>query len=209
MTSTIDGSLIGVGTIPGNRLAPNAAIDRTKLAQRPNVIKRLSPFDWRVWDTGAALGAAGNDDLGIVPGTFGADVYTVQAGDLKSAGATTRRAIVHIAIPENYQDGETLTIRLRAGMVTNVADNACTIDLEAYEVGDGVAGGSPTDLCVTAAQDMNSETPADFDFAITPDNLVAGDILEVRVSITCNDAATGTAVTPVLYKSALLYDALG
>ena len=211
MTDTnFDGALIRPGTLAGNRLTANAAITRSQLAQVPNVFRRISPFEWRVWDSGALLGTPAGDDLGLAAGTFATDVFTVQAGDLKAAGPTTRMAIIHVPLPENYEDGQTVTLRLRAGVVTTVADTSCTIDAEVYEVGDsGNAGGTPTDLCTTAAQDMNSLTAADFDFAITPDSLVAGDILEIRISIACNDAATATAVIPALFKSALLYDARG
>lgn len=204
----IDGTLIRPATMPGNRLTTNAAIARTQLAQIPNVEVAITPFEWRVWDSGALLGAAGTDDLGLVAGTFATDVYTIQAGDLKAAGATTRRAIIQIRVPEKYEDGQTVTLRLRSGMKTTVADTTCTIDVEAYEVGtSGLVSGS--DLCTTSAQDTNSLTPANFSFTITPDALVAGDVIEVRVSITCTDGATATAVIPVLYKATLLYDSRG
>lgn len=206
-----DGALIRVGTLPGNRLKSTAEISRAQLAQVPNVIKRITPFDWRVHDSGLLLpAAAADDDLGIEVGTFATDVTTIQAGDLKAAGATTRYAITHVALPENYEDSKTVTLRLRAGMKTTVSDGTCTIDAEVYEVGnDGEAGGTPTDLCTTAAQDMNSLTFATFDFTITPDSLIAGDVLEIRIAIACNDTATGTAVIPVLSKAAILYDARG
>lgn len=204
----IDGALIRPATMPGNRLTGNAAIARTQLAQMPNVERAVMPFDWRVWDSGAHLTTAGTDDLGIVAGTFATDVYTVQAGDLKAAGATTRRALVQLRLPETYDDGQTVTVRLRAGMATTVADTSCTIDAEAYEVGlAGLVGGG--DLVTTAADDMNSLTPAYFTFTITSDSLVAGDVIELRVSITCNDAMTGTAVTPIIYRAALIYDSRG
>lgn len=206
--SDIDGALIRPGTMPGNRLTSAAAIARAQLAQLPNVERAITPFEWRVWDSGALLGSAASDDLGIVYGTFGTGIYTVQAGDLKAAGATTRRAIIQLRLPETYDDGQTVTIRLRAGMKTTVADTSCTIDLEAYEVGTGgLVSGS--DLVTTAASSMNSLTAADFSFTVTPDSLVAGDVIEVRLSITCTDGATGTAVIPVLYRAALLYDLRG
>lgn len=204
----IDGTLIRPGTMPGNRLTTAAAIARTQLAQIPNVEYAITPFDWRIWDSGALLGTAAADDLGIVYGTFGTGVYTVQAGDLKAAGATTRRAVIQLRLPETYDDGQTVTVRLRAGMKTTVADTSCTIDLEGYECGtSGLVSGS--DLVTTAAQNMNSLTAADFSFTVTPDSLVAGDVVEFRVSITCTDGATGTAVIPCLWRSALLYDLRG
>lgn len=210
MSSTLSGTLtIADNSITGNKLTGNAEILRTQMKQVSNAIKRITPFDWRVWDSGALLGTAGTDDLGIVMGTFGTDVATVQAGDLKAAGATTRYALTHVALPDYYDDGQTVTVRLLAGMQTNVADTSCTIDVEAYEVDDD---GTPTadgDLCATAATTMNSLTAANKDFTITATNLVAGDILEIRVTIACNDGATGTAVTPTLYKASVLFDARG
>lgn len=186
---------------------PNNAIERDSMKQVADQILRITPFDWRVWDSGQPLpSAAANDDLGIVAGTFGTDVFTVQGGDVKTL-SSTRRAIAHVALPDYYDDGQSVTIRLRAGMDTTVASTSCTLDVEAYEVGD--SGGSGSDLCTTAAQNMNSLTPADLDFTITSTNLAAGDILEIRISVTYVDSATGTAVIPVLYKAAVLFDARG
>lgn len=203
----IDGQLLDVGSTPANRLKTNAEILRTQMKQNPNMPLPITPFDWRVWDSGALLTTAGTDDLGLVSGTFGTNNYTVQAGDLKAAGATTRYALTHIALPDYYDDGATVTLRLRAGMETNVADTSCFIDAEAYEVTDDSVSGS--DICATAQQSMNSLTENDLDFTITSTGLVAGDILEVRIAVICTDGATGTAVTPVVYKSSILFDARG
>lgn len=211
MTTVIDGAGIDVNSIPGNRLKTNAEIERTQLKQFPNSIIGIPPTAWVVWNSGQPLPSTpAADDLGIVSGTFATDVTTIQAGDLKAAGATTRYALARVALPGNYEDGQTVTLRLRCKMDTNAADTSCTIDAEVYEVsGDGLAAGTPTDLCATAAQDMNNLTAADYDFTITPDNLVAGDELEIRIAIACNDAATGTAVTPKLCKAQLLCDTRG
>lgn len=206
--STIDGSLLSGNSVAGNKLKENAEILRSQLKQVANA-KLMIPFSaWRVWDSGAVLPtAAAADDLAYEMGTLGTDHGRLSAGDLKAAGATTRYALAHIALPDHYDDAETVTLRLHAGMETTVADTTCTIDAQAYEVGDG---GSPSaDICATAAQSMNSLTGANLDFTITATSLAAGDILEVRVAIDCNDGATGTAVTPILYKAWLLFDARG
>lgn len=205
--SALDGKFIITNTLPGNRLKDNAEIARSQLAQVANAVKPITPFEWRVWNSGALLTTAGTDDLGLVSGTLGTNVFTVQAGDLKGLGATTRYALTHVALPDYYDDNQTVTVRLRAGMETTVADNSCTIDVQAYKVGDDGLSGS--DLCNTAAQSMNSLTEANLDFEITASGLEAGNVLEIRIAIACNDAATGTAVTPVLYKSSVLFDARG
>lgn len=196
-------------SIPGSKLLANAEIERTQLKQVPTVARRITPFEWRVWDSGALLTTPGTDDLGIVMGTFGTNVATVQAGDLKAAGSTTRYAITQVALPDHYDGGETVLLRFLAGMQTTVADTACTIDVEVYEVDNDGTPTSDGDLCATAAQTINSLTADDKDFTVTATNLAAGDVLEIRVAITCNDAATATAVTPTIYKSALLFDARG
>lgn len=207
--STISGVLITANTITGNKLTNNAEVLRSQMKQVSNAVRGIAPGEWRVWDSGAVLSTAGNDDLGIVMGTFGTDVATVQAGDLKAAGATTRYALTHVALPDYYEDGQSVTVRLLAGMKTTVADNSCTIDVVAYEMDDDGTPTSDGDLCTTAATDMNSLTAANKDFSLTATNLAAGDVLEIRVAIACNDAATGTAVTPTIFKASVLFDARG
>lgn len=204
----LDGKFIDVGTLPGDRLKTSADILRSQLRQVPNQILRITPFQWRVWNSGALLTTAGTDDLGLVSGTFATDVYTVQAGDLKAAGATTRYALTHVALPDYYQDGQTVSVLLRAGMKTTAADTTCTIDVQAFKVGDdALVDGA--DLCTTAATSINDVTAVDITFSLTSSGLVAGDILEIRVAIACNDGATVTAVIPVLYLAAVLFDAQG
>lgn len=188
-------------------LKPNAEILRTQMKQYANVSRVITPFEWMVWDSGAKLGAAANDDLGIVMGTFGTNCVTVQAGDVK-ATSSTRYALTHVWLPDYYDAGQSVTVRFHAGMQTTVADTSCTIDAVVYKVDDdGTPAGS--DLCTTSATTMNSLTQANKDFTITPTDLVAGDILEIRVAIAYVDSATGTAVTPTIYKAALLFDARG
>jgi len=144
------------------------------------------------------------DDLGLVIGTFGTNGVLIQTGDLKAAGATTRYCRwPQIIVPHNYDAAETAMIRLFAGMETTIADVTATIDVECY-VTDGV-GGVSADKCTTAAQSINSLTDANYDFQLGA-TLVAGDILDIRVAIAINDAATGTAVTGNLGRAYLGVD---
>lgn len=207
--SGISGKLIDANSISGAKLLSNAEILRSQMKQIPDAVRRISPFEWRVWDSGALLTTAASDDLGIVMGTFGTDVATVQAGDLKAAGATTRYALVQVALPENYEDGQTVKLRLLAGMKTTVADTTCTVDVDAYAIDTDGTPTSDGNLYGGAAQDMNSLTAAELDFELSAGNLSAGDILEIRIAIACTDAATGTAVIPTIFRAALLFDARG
>lgn len=188
-------------------IAGNADIATTKLAQRV-LAESVIPFtSLRVWDAVASNlpSAAAADDLGLVTGTWATNPVRVTAGDVKTTGST-RRLYFAVPIPANYEDGQTIQVRIRAKMETTVADTSCMIDLEAYV---GTSGTLGSDLVTTAAQSMNSLTAASYDFTINPIGVDPGDLLECRLSIAYNDAATATAVTPAVYKIALLCDTRG
>lgn len=205
----IRGQIINDNSIAGAKLLDAAEILRTQLKQTANAIRRITPFEWRVWDSGQPLpSAAANDDLGVVMGTFGTNVGVVTAGDVKATNST-RYALTHVYLPDYYDNGQTVTVRLLSGMQTTVADTSCTIDVVCYEIDDDATPTADGDICATAAQSINSLTAANKDFTITPTNLVAGDLLEIRVAIAYNDSATATAVIPTIYKAALLFDARG
>jgi len=205
----------GSMTVPSNSISKTAIkspveLPRTDLAQRAGAVHTIPLTAWRVWDNLASLlpATSANDDLGLASGTFGTDGPTIRTSDLKAAGATTRYARALLPLPDDYETGETVTIRFRAGMVTTVADSSATLDVEAYETDrEGGLGGSPTDLCATDAIDINSLTFADRDFTITPTDLAAGDLLDVRIALAVNDAASGTAVIAAVGDVQLLADA--
>jgi len=189
-------------------IAGNADIATTKLAQRALAESIVPLTQARTWDAVATNlpASAASDDLGLVSGTWGTDPARITAGNVKTLGATTRRLYLAIPIPANYEDGQTIQLRIRAKMETTVADVACTIDAEAYVGADGTLG---SDLVTTAAQSMNSLSAANYDFTVNATGVDPGDLLEVRLSISSNDAATATAVTPAIYSIALLCDTRG
>lgn len=151
------------------------------------------PGAWRVHDAVASNlpATAGTDDLGLVLGTDGTDFVSLQSIDFK-ATTTTAYARALVALPPDYVEGSAVTIRVRAGMLTTVADTAATVDVEAYS-NDGDATGS-ADLCETDAQSCNSLTFANLDFTLDPTGLVAGQLLNLRLTVAGEDAETGTAV---------------
>jgi len=208
--STIPGVILTLPdqTLTNNDIAGNANIATSKMAQRVLAESVVPVHSFRVWDAVASnpVSAAANDDLGLVTGTWATNPVRLTGGDMKALGATTRRIYFSIPIPANYDDGETIQIRIRAKMETTVADVSCTVDLEAYVGSSGAVG---SDLVTTAAQSMNSLTAANFDFTINGASVEPGDLLECRLSIACNDAATATAVTPAVYKVSLLCDTRG
>jgi hypothetical protein len=183
---------------------------RSSLEQDNNAVYAIPMESWRVWDAMATNlpGTAAADDLALVGGTFGTGCPSIQTGDLKNAGATTRYARALWQLPPEYVAGQSVTIRLSAGMVTTVASTAATVDLEVYQSArDTLKTGS--DLCATAAQSINNLTFADKDFEITATGLEPGDWLDIRLAITVNDTGTGTAVIGCVGAAEPLLDIKG
>lgn len=195
-------------SLTNNDIAGNANIEPSKIGQKVLAEYAVPIEAFKTWNAVATNlpAAAADDDLGLVTGTWLTNPVRITAGECKNLGATTRRAYFSIPIPPNYDDGETIQVRIRAAMETTLASTSCTVDLEAV-VG---SSGTPTaDLVTTAAQSMNSLTAANFDFAINAASVDPGQLLECRLSITCNDTATATSVTPAVYKVSLLADTRG
>lgn len=197
------------GSVGNAHVSSSADIARSKLAQDTLSVFPVKMTDMRVHDAPTTIlpAAAANDDLGLYGTTFATDSIYLSAGDLKAAGPTSRYARCQIVLPECYDAAETVQIRVHAGMETTAADTTCTVDIQACEI-DG-ENGVGADLVTTAAQSMNALIYADIDFTLTATDLVAGDVLDVRIVVACNDGATGTAVTPVIGKVSLLCDIRG
>lgn len=197
----------GVLTIKDNGISSQTRASILK--QDPNVIFPIPLTSLRVWDAFATNlpGTAASDDLALIGGTFGTAPPTVSAGDLKAAGATTRYARFLVQIPECYDTGETVSLSISAGMVTTVADTSCTVDAQVYKL-DKLTG-IGADICNTSATTINSLVFSNKVFAITASGLAAGDVLDVRIAIACNDAATATAVVPTIASIDLLCDIRG
>jgi hypothetical protein len=197
--------------ITDTNIKSTAAIARSKLAQDALAKYTIQPTDLRVWDDLSSLlpATSATDDLGLADGTFGTDFPSVQTSDLKAAGATTRYARFMFALPPEYDAGQTIEIRAHAGMLTTVADVTATIDFECYQSDEEAGIVGPTDLVTTAATTINSVTLADIDFTLTPTTLVAGDILDIRMAIAINDAATGTAVIGIVGALKMQFDIRG
>lgn len=208
MSSTVDNLRI-TGSLTVSSTGVSQQTRSSILTQDANAIFPVPMTSLRVWDAihTNLPGTAATDDLAISGGTFGTNPPVITAGDLKAAGATTRYARFEVQLPECYDEGETVTLALSAGMVTTVADTSCTVDIQCYKL-DKITGIS-ADLCATAATTMNSLTFSQKEFTITSTSLSPGDVLDVRIAIACTDGATATAVTPTIAAIDLLCDIKG
>lgn len=184
--ATVTGNLKVAGTLSGHQRTDHATETGSRFP--------INMVEFRVHDAFQTnLPSAGaSDDLGLVGGTFATGSPTIQTGDLKAAGATTRYARAMVQVPMNYYDGESLAIVAYAGMLTTEADIAATLDIQAFKV-DG-EGGIGSDLYAGSAIDVNSLTFADRSFALTPTGIVPGDLIDFRFAFLVNDGASGTAV---------------
>lgn len=207
--STITGDQQVTGTLTANTLKGD--LDRDQIVQRTLVKFPISFLDLRVHDALQTVlpGTAAADDLALIGGTFGTDQPQIETDDQKANGTpTSLRARTIVRLPAEYDDAETLQIRVRAGMETTISDTTATVDIEAWKIDeDGTVGAS--DLCATAAQSINNLTAADKDFTITATGLAPGDQLDVRITITIEDGATGTEVKGVINALHLLCDIRG
>ena len=208
ITATTGVASVAAGAIANAQVSSSAAIARSKLEQNILMSYPVNLVDLRVWDAMQTNlpGTSANDDLALIGGTFASASPTIQTSDMKTLTAT-RYARCLMALPAEYDNGESVQIRFHAGMKTAVSDTTATVDVEAYE--SDRAEGISADLGTTSAQDINSLTFADKDFALTSTSLVSGDILDVRIAVAVNDAAGGTAVIAVLGSVELLCDIKG
>lgn len=199
----------GEGTIVNSMVSAGAAIARSKLQQNA-LQKYIVPWSaFRVHDAIETLlpQPSANDDFGWPPTqTFGTVAPYLRSYDLKTlTQAVYARAQFYI--PPEYDSGQTITLRIRAGMVTTVAGTSATIDAEVHKADrDGAVG---ADICATAAKSCNTLVTADYDFTITPTGIVPGDWFDFRLALSVVDAATGTAVIGCVYEVAFLLDIRG
>lgn len=201
--ATADGDVIEVMC---STTAVLGTIARTALSQDDLQPYTIPASALRVWDAPSTVlpAAAANDDLGVYDNTFLTGAPTVETGDLKTAGATTLKARFQWAVPPEYVSGQTLTLRVSAGMKTTVADTTATLDAEVVR-----QAAPAVDICATNAQSINDLVAANKDFTITPTDVVPGDVLDVVLTVAVNDAATGTAVIGQIKSIAILADIKG
>lgn len=161
-------------------------------------IDNLILQDLRNADGVTAIGATSAANLGLITGVVGTATPSVQTPDMKTLTEARTARYTAYRLPSNYIPGSAITIRANAGMLTTVSDGTATIDFSAYKNGAG------SDLVATAATTINSLTAANKDFVVTPTGLVAGDWLDILVTIAVSDTATGTAVIGKINSLAVL-----
>jgi hypothetical protein len=109
-----------------------------------------------------------------------------------------------VALPWDYEDGQTVKLRFHAGMDTTVADDYCRLDVECYETDEET--GISADLYAGDYQSINALVFADIDFTITATSLVAGDLLDIRIKIYANDVTNAGVMKGTIGAAKLVCD---
>ena len=183
-------------------------IDRADLTEEALVEYAIPLSAMRVHDNFAAnlASTATSGDMGLVTGTPGTDAPTLQGSDF-GGGSVSDKATFQFALPPEYVSGGPISLRLRAAMLTTVSDGTATVDVECWPQDDD--GGASADICATAAQSINSLTPAAKTFTITPTNLLPGEILTFRLSFGGSDAGDAGVMVPEISKVSVLLNIRG
>jgi hypothetical protein len=201
---------IGESSVTNSNIATNADIARSKLAQ--DVKTYTIPLtSCRIWDAmatslGVAAGAPSADDMGLITGTPGTAVPTLNSIDWKGTSPTEKCAFEFV-LPAEYDAANTITLRIRAAMLTTVSDGTATIDANCYASNrDGVAS---ADLVTTVAQNMKTLTPANYDFTVTPTGRAAGDRLVFVLTFGGTDTGAAGEMISEISEIEVLLDVRG
>ena len=191
---------INTDSILDKHINSSAGIARSKLALESKKFNQ-DLESLRIFDSASNAvlpNTAASDDLGLILGTQGTTDFSVQTSDAK-ATTVTQKARFRMWLPAEYESGGTISLVAHAGMITTVSDGTATVDFSVYAKDESdFSHGS--DLCTTAATDINSLTFGAKAFTITPTGLTNGDELSVLMTIAITDSATGTAVIGVASK---------
>jgi len=197
------------GSIPGTALQAAADVLRSQLKQEQKLFG-IGLETWRIWNSASNAvlpNTSATDDLGFIVGAFTSASHVIRTYDVKTVGATNLYARNQYILPPEYDDGESISLRVYAQMVTTAADVSCTLDLVAYQHDNEAGIGS--DLVSTSATSINTLAGAYYDFLVTPTGLTAGDTLDLRLDVAPNDGAGGTAVIAEIGFTGMLLDIRG
>lgn len=148
------------------------------------------------------------DDLAIGAGAFGTGLPYIHTGNVKSMGAVTRYARTTFTLPPEFVPAGACQIRLASGMLTTVADTSAVIDCEAYKTARNTLK-TGSDLVTSSNGNINSTSFVESSFIVNASGLVAGDVLDIRVTITVNDAGSVTAVEGAIAHAEMLLSVKG
>ncbi len=180
---------------------------RANLGTDSLAVHYLRLTDMLTHATMVALGSAAGTpagDCGLTPGTAGTNSPLIK-GEAASGNSKSDAFRFLYPLPIDYVAGGSIKIRIRANMTGNV-NTAQTVVAAAYLAGgDGTVG---SNLVTTAAQTLTTSM-VDYDFVVTPSGLVAGNVLDVLVTLVANDTGGTSNKLAQVGQVAVLHDSQG
>ena len=169
------------------KVAAAAAIARTKLAQEALVPYRIPLTQFRVFDAFQTVlpGTAANDDMAVVGGTHATAPPMIEGKVATGSATETQNARVTFQLPAEYDDGQTITLRVRCRTSGGQGEGTKTID--AVVVSNDEDGTVSGDLVTTSVITID-DTFTDRDFTITPTGLASGEELDILLTSVIEDA---------------------
>lgn len=195
-------------SIPGTALKNAADIARSQLAQEALEPQAVPLQEFRTSGTGALLGTAAGTPagaMGLTYGTHGTGTPKL-VGESASGNSKTNTARVVVTLPDNYDAGETITLRVRARITAN-ANTSKTLDVEAFKV-NGEAGVSGSDLYAGAAQALTTSW-ANYDYSLNPGTLSPGDEVDIELTAVIDDTGGANGAVAEIGRVQLLRDIRG
>lgn len=175
-------------------ISTSAAIARSKFAEDALQTYGI-PIAAIRSDAGAALTAA--ETAGTFDVTYGTNTILAN-GEVTDNETEVSVAWFQFVIPPEYVAAGDVTIRLPAALIKTAAavNNGSTLDVAVFEQSDAGAVGSDLSTTTAAATFAADDTWYNKDFVITAAGLVAGDVLNVKItaSVVDSEAGGGTLV---------------
>lgn len=178
-------------------------LKRADLTEDALAICKGIPINSIMAADGAPLGiteSAGDHYLNLA-----ANVITLR-GEEAISETETSVSYFQFVLPENYVSAGDVTIRIPCKIDGAGTDNSSSVDLEVYEQASGAVG---ADICATAAQNFAAKTTwYNKDFSVTAAGLIAGDILNVKLTTAVIESA-GSALAFYADPPKILLDVKG
>jgi hypothetical protein len=178
-----------IAAMVGTGLQQNGATKVLEVASVATAVKvfgiRLSELRKQAAWKDASPDAPDTTSLGVADAAG-----SLLTGTQTNTNAASESAAFAFALPDNYVNGDTVTVRVRA-KVSATRFVSQTVDVICKLAGDTFG----SDICETAAQTLTTSY-ANYDFVITPTGLVAGDVLWIEVYLATNDTGGSTNGTP-------------
>ncbi len=175
------------GAVVNAQIGAAAAIDRSKLAEDALAKFEIPIADLRTEVFGALTLAEDADSFNL---NYNTNVITVK-GEVTDNETETSIGTFMFRLPAEYVAAGDVKVRFRSELLAAAAptNNGSTLDLSCYEQADGAVGG---DIVSTAALTFTAlDTFYNQDFSLTATDLVAGDLLSCKFTMTTIDSEAG------------------